>query len=98
VVIPGHSGRAGCGLWRRLPGPSVFFWEAHSLTWRCSYDDALKPVDSLISNNGPYAIRRGVLAAVSVHEASHAVAGVSMGERLETIEVALDFEGAYGGA
>jgi hypothetical protein len=72
--------------------------EAHSAraVWRCSYDDALKPVDSPISNNGPYAIRQGALAAVCVHEAAHGVAIISMGERLESIEVALDFERGYG--
>jgi hypothetical protein len=80
------------------PGPSVFFGKALFVTWRCSYADALmRPVDSPISNNGPYVIRQGATAALCVHEAGHAVAIVSTGERLESIEVALDFERAYGG-
>jgi hypothetical protein len=61
-------------------------------SWRFSFDDALKPVDSPVSSNGPYAIRQGAMAAVCVHEASHAVAVISMGKRLDQIEVALNFE------
>jgi hypothetical protein len=61
-------------------------------SWRISFDDALKPADSPILNNGPYAIRQGTMAAVCVHEAAHAVAVISMGKRLDQIEVALNFE------
>jgi Peptidase M50B-like len=67
------------------------------MSWRLSYDDALKPVDSPISNNGPYAIRQGAMAALAVHEASHAVMMVCTGGRVESIEVALNFERGYGG-
>jgi hypothetical protein len=58
---------------------------------------AIRPVDSPISNNGPYAISQGAMAALCVHEAAHAVAIISTGDRLDSIEVALDFERAYGG-
>jgi hypothetical protein len=86
---PGRSaGPVSCPSTPVAHGPSV---------WRCSYEVALQPVDSPISNNGPYAIRQGAIAAVCVHEAAHAVAIVSMGDRLDSIEVALDFERAYGG-
>jgi hypothetical protein len=71
-------------------GPSV---------WRCSYDDALKPVETVteVSDNGPYRIGRGWLAAIAVHEAAHAVALVSMGKPLEQIEFGLNFERDYDG-
>jgi hypothetical protein len=66
-------------------GPSV---------WRCSYNDALRPVETVteVSDNGPYRIGRGWLAAVGAHEASHAAAIVSMGKPLEQIEFGLTFE------
>jgi hypothetical protein len=71
------------------------------MAWRCSYDDALQPVDWPISSNGPYAICQGALAADCAHEAGHAVAAVSMGKRLDRIEVALNFvrwsDGVYAG-
>jgi hypothetical protein len=67
------------------------------VTWRISYEAAIRPVDSPISNNGPYAISQGAMAALCVHEAAHAVAIISTGDRLDSIEVALDFERAYGG-
>jgi hypothetical protein len=67
------------------------------VTWRCSYDAALQPVESPVSSNGPYAIRQGAMAALCVHEASHAVMMVCTGQRIGSIEVALDFERAYGG-
>jgi hypothetical protein len=68
------------------------------MTWRISYDDALRPVDSPILNNGPYVIRQGAMAAVSVHEASHAVMLICTGERIGSIEVVMNFERTYGGA
>ena len=75
--------------------------EAHPAraVWRCSYDDALKPVESAteVSDNGPYRIGRGLLAAIAVHEAAHAVAVVSMGKPLEQIEFGLTFERDYDG-
>jgi hypothetical protein len=68
------------------------------MTWRCSYDDALRPVETPVSSNGPYVIATGALAAVCVHEASHAVMMVCTGRRIGSIEVAMNFERAYGGA
>jgi hypothetical protein len=69
------------------------------MTWRCSYDDALRPVETVteVSDNGPYRIGRGWLAAIAVHEAAHAVAVVSMGKQLEQIEFGLTFERDYDG-
>jgi hypothetical protein len=59
------------------------------MTWRCSYEQALKPVETEVSDNGPYRIGRGRLAAIAVHEASHAGAIVCMGGTpLEQLEVA----------
>jgi hypothetical protein len=67
--------------------------------WRCSYDDALRPVETVteVSDNGPYRIGRGWLAAIAVHEAAHAVVVVSMGKPLEQIEFGLIFERDYDG-
>jgi hypothetical protein len=64
------------------------------LTWRCSYESALKPVEAApdICNNGPYRIIRGSLAAYTTHEAGHAVAAVVLGKPIEKIEVELRFE------
>jgi hypothetical protein len=69
------------------------------MTWRIPYDDALRPVEMVteVSDNGPYRIGRGWLAAIAVHEAAHAVAVVSMGKPLEQIEVGLSFERDYDG-
>jgi hypothetical protein len=69
------------------------------MTWRISYEDALKPVETVteVSDNGPYRIGRGWLAAIAVHEAAHAVAVVSMGKPLEQIEFGLIFERDYDG-
>jgi hypothetical protein len=67
------------------------------MTWRCSYDDALKPADSPISNNGPYAIGQGAMAAVCTHQAGHCVALISTGRRVGGVEVALDFVRSYDG-
>jgi hypothetical protein len=67
------------------------------MTWRCSYDDALRPADSPLCDNGPYVIRQGAVAALCAHEAAHAVAVISMGGRLESIEVGLAFHWYYGG-
>jgi hypothetical protein len=69
------------------------------VTWRCSYDDALRPVETAteVSDNGPYRIGKGWLAAIAVHEAAHAVAVVSMGKPLEQIEFGLTFERDYDG-
>ena len=53
--------------------------------WRISYNHALKPVETVteVSDNGPYRIGRGWLAAIAVHEAAHAVAVASAwGSRL----------------
>jgi hypothetical protein len=68
------------------------------MTWRCSYDDALRPVETPVSSNGPYVIATGALASVCVHEAAHAVMMVCTGERIGSVEVAMNFERAYGGA
>jgi hypothetical protein len=68
------------------------------MTWRCSYDDALRPVETPVSSNGPYVIATGALAAVCVHEASHAVMLICTGERIGSIEVVMNFERTYGGA
>ena len=69
------------------------------MTWRIPYDEALRPVEAEteVSDNGPYRIGRGWLAAIAVHEASHAVAVVSMGKPLEQIEFGLIFERDYDG-
>jgi hypothetical protein len=67
------------------------------MTWRCSYDDAVKPGERAISNNGPYEIGIGSMTTVAVHEAAHAVVNISMGGRLDNIEVGFDFERADGG-
>jgi hypothetical protein len=83
-----RPGRVSCPSTPVAPGP---------LVWRCSYDDALKPVDSPISNNGPYAIREGAMASLCVHEAGHAVAVISTGDRLESVKVELYFGRAHGG-
>jgi hypothetical protein len=86
----------------------VSLWKAHParvallgspfMTWRISYEAALRPVETPISSNGPYAIAAGALAALCVHEAGHAVVMVCTGERIGSIEVAMNFERAYGGA
>jgi hypothetical protein len=67
--------------------------------WRISYNHALKPVETVteVSDNGPYRIGRGWLAAIAVHEAAHAVAVVCMGKSLEQIEFGLNFERDYDG-
>jgi hypothetical protein len=65
--------------------------------WRCSYDAALRPVETPLCDNGRYLIRQGAMAAVCAHEASHAVAVVSMGGRIEQIEVGLRFQWYYDG-
>ena len=64
-----------------------------------SFDDALKPVETptAVCDNGPYLIHQGALAAVAVHEASHAVLMVCTGQRVGGIEVAMSFERGYGG-
>jgi hypothetical protein len=67
------------------------------VTWRCSYEAALKPAETAVSNNGAYLIHRGAMAALCVHEASHAVAVISMGGRLDSIEVGLTFHWYYDG-
>jgi hypothetical protein len=67
------------------------------MAWRCSYDDALRPADSPLCDNGPYVIRQGAMAALCAHEAAHAVATVSMGGRIEQVEVGLAFRWYYGG-
>jgi hypothetical protein len=69
------------------------------MTWRIPYDEALRPVETVteVSDNGPYRIGRGRLAATAVHEASHAVAVVSMGKPLGHIEFGLTFERDYDG-
>jgi hypothetical protein len=68
------------------------------MTWRISYADALRPADSPLCDNGPYVIRQGAMAAVSVHEASHGVMLICTGERIGSIEVVMNFERTYGGA
>jgi hypothetical protein len=67
------------------------------MTWRCSYEQALKPVETEVSDNGPYRIGRGWLAAIAVHEGAHAVAIVCTGKPLEQIEFGLTFERDYDG-
>jgi hypothetical protein len=67
------------------------------MTWRCSFDDALKPVEQPVSNNGPYAIHRGEPAATCVHEAGHAIAHVRAGGRIDSIDVELRFMRIWGG-
>jgi hypothetical protein len=79
---------AGAAVTSRLPSPRA---------WRIPHEDALVPVDQPISNNGPYAINQGVIAATTHHEAAHAVAHVVMGGQLENIEIVLRFERLYGG-
>jgi hypothetical protein len=67
------------------------------MTWRCSFDDALRPVEATEVCDSPYRIERGAMAALCAHEAAHAVAVVSMGGRIEQIEVGLTFQWYYGG-
>jgi hypothetical protein len=64
------------------------------VTWRCSYDDALRPVETEFSTNGPYIIPKGALAAIATHEASHAVMMVCVGQRIVGVELAMNFERA----
>ena len=70
------------------------------MTWRCSFDNALKPVDPQahpVRSNGPYVIHRGEPAATCVHEAGHAVANVCAGVRLDAVEVETRFMALPGG-
>ena len=68
------------------------------MTWRCSYEAALRPVETAVSSNGPYLVGQGAVASMCTHEASHATVMISTGARIERIEVALDFERTYGGS
>jgi len=62
------------------------------ISWRCSFDDALQPVEQPVLNNGPFAIHRGEPACTCVHEAAHAVTHhVLAGGRIDRIEVELRF-------
>jgi hypothetical protein len=81
------------------PRSASLFLRATAVAWRISYDDALRPVETVteVSDNGPYRIGRGWLAAIAVHEAAHAVAVISMGKPLEHIEFGLIFERDYDG-
>jgi hypothetical protein len=65
--------------------------------WRISFDDACKPVEQPVLNNGPYVIHRGEPAATCVHEAGHAVAHVCAGGRIDHIKVELRFVRIWGG-
>jgi hypothetical protein len=74
-----------------------YFLGSPFMTWRCSYEAALKPVETPVSSNGPYAIGKGALAAIATHEASHAVMMVCVGQRIVGVELAMNFERALGG-
>jgi hypothetical protein len=92
---PGSAGQAVQPHYAATPS----FLGSSFMTWRCSYESALRPVETVteVSDNGPYRIGRGWLAAIAVHEASHAVAVVCMGKPLEQIEFGLIFERDYDG-
>lgn len=61
------------------------------MTWRCSYESALRPVDSPLLNNGPYVIHQGAMPAACVHEAGHAVMLGCTGRRIACVEVGINF-------
>jgi hypothetical protein len=67
------------------------------VTWRCSYERALEPVEAELSNKARYRIAKGGMEALCAHEAGHAVMMMMTGEPLEQIEVGLTFQWYYGG-
>ena len=100
LFLPGQSAAGPVELLVNSGGswPVRPFWGSQFVTpWRCSFDDALRPVDLPISNSGPYMIHQGAIAATCTHEAGHCVALVSTGRRVGGVEVALDFVRSYDG-
>jgi hypothetical protein len=67
------------------------------MRWRIPFDDALKPVEQPVLNNGPFVIHQGEPAATCVHEAGHAIAHIRAGGRIDRIEVELRFMRIWNG-
>jgi hypothetical protein len=96
---PDDAGGPG-GCFQSFPAVPVrpsFFLGSPFMSWRCSFVDALKPVEQPVLNNGPYAIHRGEPAATCVHESGHALAHVCAGGSIDHIEVELRFMRIWGG-